>query len=95
MKELDIKADNKKPKGTWSKRVENGDNSEEIRVKEIMNGFLITKNKNWRDEKGEYHYDTEEMFSKENPLEEKEKPADDKKIETLYKGMFGGLFGED
>lgn len=95
MKELSIDPSSKKAKGSWSKRIEKGEDSEEIRVKEIMNGFLITKNKNWRDEKGEYHYDTEEMFSETNPLEEKEEVANDKKVETMYKKMFGGLFGED
>ena len=95
MKELSIKDDNKKPMGTWSKRVQKGDVSEEIRVRQILNGYVINKSKNWKDEKGNYQYDDVEMFSETNPLEEKEKLADDKKIETLYKGLFGGLFEED
>lgn len=91
MKELNMDINSKKPKGSWSKRVEKGENSEEIRVKEILNGFLITKTKNWRDEKGNYQYDTEELFSKTNPLEEnKEETSSDSKVETLYKGLFDG-----
>lgn len=95
MKELDIKADNKKPMGTWSKRIKKGDTSEEISVRQIINGFLITKSKSWKDDNGNYQYDDVESFSETNPLEEKEKPTNDGKVETLYKGLFGGLFGED
>lgn len=39
-----------------------------VSIEEIENGFLITRNKDWQDSKGQYHYETKKWYSATNPL---------------------------
>jgi len=92
MKELDTPSQDKTPKKTWSKRTRIGENTTEVTVEEISNGYLITTWKSWEDSEGKYHSNETKAFSKENPLEndiDSEKPGK-QSIESLYKGLFGG-----
>jgi len=52
--------------GKGDKKVES-----RISVEEIANGFLIIENKDYKNAKGEYKYETTKTFSKTNPLGEK------------------------
>lgn len=42
-------------------------------VKEIKNGYIITRSISWEDKDGRYHSDSEEIYSKDNPLEDMDK----------------------
>ena len=44
-----------------------GDKDVRITVEEIENGYLITRNKDWKDG-DEWKYETKKYYSKENPL---------------------------
>jgi hypothetical protein len=54
-------------------RKRDGDTSNTITVEQIENGFLITKNKEWKDKKSEWHYECKKYYSEKNPLEDASK----------------------
>jgi hypothetical protein len=56
-----------------------GKRNEEKRttIKEIENGFIITRSISWDDDKG-YHHDEKQFYSETNPLESVDKSLADK-----------------
>ena len=84
----DVKKDNKKPMGRWTKATKIGDDEVEIVVDEIVNGFLITKNHSYKDKDG-YQYDSVKEFSETNPLESGKEATKGKSVKELYTSMFG------
>lgn len=52
-----------------------------INVKEIKNGFIISKTTEGRDAKGNWQYNNEEWYSETNPLAIK---TDDKSLADLF-----------
>lgn len=54
---------------SFSKDTKNGKQEKRVRVEEINNGFLIIKNTEGKNTKGEYEYKEEKWFSETNPLE--------------------------
>ena len=53
-----------------------------VSVEEIENGFIIVKNKEWRDPKDGYKYETKKWFSDTDPLEIK---TDGKTLADIFK----------
>ena len=51
---------------TYKKK--DGDNSVTYRVEQILNGFLVVKDTESKDEKGNYGFKCEKYYSKENPF---------------------------
>lgn len=86
MNELATKKE-EKPKKTWSKRVEIGDESLETRVREIENGYIIKTCHSYKNDDG-YQYDEKEKFSETNPLSEDPDATTSKPIKDLYKELF-------
>ena len=52
-----------------------------VRVRQIKNGFIITKETSGEDTKGHYQYNSEEFYSETNPLEIK---TEDKSLAELF-----------
>ena len=66
--------------GKGDKKVE-----KRISVEEISNGFIITENKDFKDAKGNWQYETTKAYSKTNPL------ADSKlSLKNIIKGNMPG-----
>lgn len=84
----EVKKDNKKPLKRWTKSIRIGDETTEIEVKEISNGYLIRKSRNYKDKDG-WQYDDVEEYSKTNPLEEDGDAKEGDSVENIYKGLFG------
>lgn len=38
-------------------------------IKEIQNGYVVTKSFEWEDKEGDHHYESEEYFVKNNPVQ--------------------------
>lgn len=76
---------------SWSKNVRNEDGSSvRTEVEKIKNGFLITTNKEGKDSKGEWKYETTKEFSETNPFDEEESEKEElslaDKLEKFMKG---------
>lgn len=84
----EVKKDNKKPLKRWTKSIRIGDETTEIEVKEISNGYLIRKSRNYKDKDG-WQYDDVEEYSKTNPLEEDGDAKEGDSVKDLYEGLFG------
>ena len=84
----DVKKDNKKPLKRWTKSIRIGEDTTEIEVKEISNGYLIRKSRNYKTKDG-WQYDDVEEFSKTNPLEEDGDAKEGGSIKEMYEGLFG------
>ena len=84
----DVKKDNKKPMGRWTKSIKIGDDTTEIVVKELVKGFLVTKSHNYKDKDG-WQYDDIEEYSETNPLADDTEATKGKSVKELYTGMFG------
>jgi hypothetical protein len=72
----------------WRKSIKIGDTEDSVEVRKISNGFLVVKNKSYKNDDG-WQYDTKEEFSKTNPLENDGDATDKPSIKDLYTGMFG------
>lgn len=48
-------------------------NGKEVRynIEEIENGYVLTVNREWKDKKGDYQYETKKYYTKENPIQQK------------------------
>lgn len=77
-----------KTKKRWEKSSRIGDDESRVTVREIENGYLITKYRSWKDDEG-WHSDEDEVFSKSNPLEKDEEASDKPSIKDLYTSIFG------
>lgn len=65
-----------------SSKDRNGENIDvHVTVEAIENGFLITKNKEWRDPKNGYQYETKKWYSKDDPFEIN---TEDKSLADLF-----------
>ena len=84
----DVKKDNKKPMGRWTKTVKIGDDETTITVEELVKGFLITKSHNYKNKDG-WQYDDIKEFSETNPLEEDGGAKKGDSIKEMYEGLFG------
>ena len=84
----DVKKDNKKPLKRWTKSIRIGEDTTEIEVKEISNGFLIRKSHNYKTKDG-WQYDDVEEFSKTNPLANDAESKEGDSIKEMYEGLFG------
>ena len=84
----DVKKDNKKPLKRWTKSIRIGEDTTEIEVKEISNGFLIRKSHNYKTKDG-WQYDDVEEFSKTNPLANDDESKEGDSIKEMYEGLFG------
>ena len=84
----DVKKDNKKPLKRWTKSIRIGEDTTEIEVKEISNGYLIRKSRSYKNKDG-WQYDDVEEFSKTNPLEEDGDAKEGDSIKEMYEGLFG------
>lgn len=51
--------------GQGNKKIE-----KRISVEEISNGYIITENKEYKNKKGEWKYESTKVYSKTNPLGE-------------------------
>jgi len=99
MEELKATTSNPEKKyRTWKKEVTKDDMTECIRVEEVTNGFIITKEKYGTNSEGKYISKTIRAISFENPMEPKKDEDDDmdnNMFDSALKainGMDGGLF---
>lgn len=69
-KDMPIKA--KKDKMHMSKSIKKDDVNKTVNVEEVENGFIIIVNKDWRDKKDGYQYESKKYISTTNPFAEKE-----------------------
>jgi len=60
---------NNKKKTSWSKSIDKGDDHKSIRVEQVENGYIITHERDYKDSKGKYQYETKKYISKTNPVE--------------------------
>lgn len=84
----DVKKDNKKPMGRWSKSIKIGDDETTINVEELVKGFLITKSHNYKTKDG-WQYDDIKEYSETNPLEDDNSATKGTPIKETYKSLFG------
>lgn len=77
------------PKMKMSKSIKKDDVNKTVNVEEVENGFIITINKDWRDKKDSYQYETKKYISTTNPFgENKEvKGKWDEKENSLAKSL--------
>jgi hypothetical protein len=58
-------------KQSWTKRVVNGDVTQELEVKQVSNGFIVCIRK-YGNKNGKWTDDTQEYISNKNPLEDED-----------------------
>ena len=85
---------NEETKWSFSVTEKNGDVETTTRVRQVENGFIVCKEKNWK-ENGEYKWETKEYISKDNPIasqtKKKETPKEVEAIESFFNSVGDGL----
>lgn len=70
----------------WSKEVRVDDCTKRIEVEQVSNGYLISITKDYKDESGEWKYETVKKVSLDNPFDKK-----DTEEEETGDSMFDGI----
>lgn len=77
MNKLNTKDMEKKAQKRWSKSESNNDGGKDITVREIENGYIIEIHKWSESEEDGYKSTNKEIYSKTNPIEEKDPEKED------------------
>jgi hypothetical protein len=79
--------DKQKSKETITREKFEDGSSLETRIEEVKGGWIITKEKNYKDSKGEWQYETEKSVTTEDPNLDKTSAGIANRLESIFKNL--------